>query len=59
MGKGCSEAEKTQGVSLLSIERIKSCHSNKKREQLLEQSGEENLAMRCGVYDRLALGHEE
>lgn len=30
MGKGCNEAEKTQGVSLLSIERIKSCHSNKK-----------------------------
>lgn len=31
----------------------------KKKEQLLEQSGEENLAVRCGVYNRLALGHEE
>lgn len=50
---------KTQGVSLLSTERIKSCHSKKEREQLLQQPEEKNLAMRWGVYNKLALGHEE
>lgn len=58
MGKGCYEAGKAQGVSQLCIEGNKGWHDKKeKREQLLEQLGEERPLRDAGFYNSVALGH--
>lgn len=58
MGKRCYEAAKHRVFHCCPLKGSKAV-TVKKREQLLQQPEEKNLAMRWGVYNKLALGHEE